>query len=179
MEEWRDIKGYEGLYQVSNLGRIKSLNYRSSNREEILKLHNNKKGYKQIRLSKEKTRKSYLVHRLVAQEFIPNPYNLPEINHKDECKYNNVVENLEWCTSKYNANYGTKIKRASNNNSGAKNYKSRKIKCVTTGEVFDTMTEASKKYNVQTAHLTDCCKGRRKTTGKHPITRIPLEWKYI
>ena len=116
MEEWRDIKGYEGLYQVSNEGRIKSLE-RIANRsdgkveilkEKIRKLTKDKDGYLCVPLVKELKRKFCKVHRLVAKAFIDNPDNLPEINHKDECKSNNSVENLEWCDRKYNTNYGTR-----------------------------------------------------------------------
>ena len=113
MEEiWKDIQGYEGLYQVSNLGRVKSLNYHRSGKECILKncIHTN--GYLFVNLcSKRKLVKTYLVHRLVSQAFIENPKNLPQVNHIDEDKHNNCVDNLEWCNSKYNNNYGTHIKR--------------------------------------------------------------------
>lgn len=117
MEEfWKDIKGYEGFYQVSNLGRVKSLaKYQKGNggsifwrKETILKPANSGRGYLMVVLIKNKKRKSYILHRLVADAFIPNPYNLPQVNHKDENKTNNVVSNLEWCDNKYNSNYGTR-----------------------------------------------------------------------
>lgn len=108
IEEWKDVPNYEGLYQVSNLGRIKSLRDKNGKaREKILKLKLSKFGYYQICLCKNGKQKWYFVHRLVALAFIPNPNNLPQINHIDENKTNNYVENLEWCTSKYNSNYGT------------------------------------------------------------------------
>lgn len=100
MEIWRDIEGYEGLYQVSNEGRIKSIKKR-----KILSLFANHKGYLQTYLYKNGEKKGFLVHRLVAEAFIPNPMNLPQVNHKDENKTNNSVENLEWCTNDYNINY--------------------------------------------------------------------------
>ena len=114
MEEWRDIKGYEGRYQVSNLGRVRSLrdnhgNYREKIRATIL----NKEGYNYISLYKEGKIKMCLVHRLVAEAFIDNPNNYKEVNHKDENKQNNSVSNLEWCTAEYNCNYGTRNKRHS------------------------------------------------------------------
>ena len=117
MEEiWKDIVGYEGLYQVSNFGRVKSLaKYKNGNggskfwrKERILKPANTGRGYLMVVLIKEKKRTTYILHRLVAQAFIPNPNNLPQINHKDENKTNNVVSNLEWCDNKYNSNYGTR-----------------------------------------------------------------------
>ena len=97
MEEWRDIEGYEGLYQVSNLGNIKSLkdNYGRS-RIKILKLKKRKDGYIQINLHKNGIIKTFRVHQLVARAFIDNPNNLKEINHKDENPSNNRVDNLEW-----------------------------------------------------------------------------------
>ena len=119
MEEWRSIPGYEGLYEVSSYGRVKSLEkYRYNNgrkqllKERILKPHNTK-GYFMICLYKNKTYKSYQIHRLVAQVFIPNPDNLPEVNHRDENPGNNNVENLEWCDHKYNMNYNDVLKRRS------------------------------------------------------------------
>ena len=110
-EIWKDINGYEGLYQVSNFGRVKSLNYRRTGREEILTPQMNTNGYLTVQLWKNEKRKSCLVHRLVAMAFIPNPNNLPEVNHKDEDKTNNCVWNLEWCDCKYNINYGTRTEK--------------------------------------------------------------------
>lgn len=110
MEIWRDITGYEGLYQVSNKGKIKSLHY---GKEKILKPRKVKKGYLSISLHKDNKSRSFRVHRLVGKEFIPNPYNLPQINHIDEIKTNNCVENLEWCSAEYNDNYGTRNERIS------------------------------------------------------------------
>ena len=121
-EIWKDIKGYEGLYQVSNLGRIKSLpkwhrNNKNSgywSKEIILKYGKDKDGYLQVMLTKNKNRRQHKIHRLVAQTFIPNPNNYPVVNHKKEFeKQNNEVDNLEWCTVKYNTNYGTAIERRS------------------------------------------------------------------
>ena len=115
MEVWRDIKGFEGLYQVSNLGRIKSLPrfvrckqgaFRKT-RERIMVVIPDKKGYCSVTLCKPNIQERWLVHRLVAQAFIPNPLGLKLINHKDENPLNCCVENLEWCTHKYNINYGT------------------------------------------------------------------------
>lgn len=106
-EIWKDIDGFEGLYQVSNLGRVKSLGNDKSRREKILKL-GNCHGYLQVNLCKNGKRKKLCVHRLVAQTFLQNPQNLPEVNHKDEDKTNNSVENLEWVSSKENVNFGTR-----------------------------------------------------------------------
>ena len=111
MEIWKDIKGYEGLYQVSNLGRIKSFNYMNTGKEKIKtptlqKKHPMKQGgYLQTTLYKNNQSKTVVVHRLVAEAFIPNPDNLPQVNHKDHDKTNNCVDNLEWCTAKYHSNH--------------------------------------------------------------------------
>lgn len=114
-ETWKDIPNFEGLYQISNFGRIKS--FRKSRKykcqeEFILKNSVSNNGYCQVTLYTGKTRKKFLVHRLVANAFIPNPNNLPQINHKDENPLNNNADNLEWCTAKYNNNYGTAKFRA-------------------------------------------------------------------
>ena len=105
-EIWKDIKGYEGLYQVSNLGRVKSF---QNHRVFIRKQSHNKKGYLVLVLSKNNKNIQCRVHRLVAEAFLPNPNNYPCINHKDESRTNNTVDNLEWCTVQYNNYYGTRI----------------------------------------------------------------------
>lgn len=119
-EEWKDIQGYEGLYQVSNLGRVKSCSrivYTGNGvkhkyqrlREHILKSSGAK--YRQVILCKNGKTKQGLLHRLVAEAFIPNPDNLPCINHKDENPLNNRADNLEWCSYKYNNEYNNRIGR--------------------------------------------------------------------
>ena len=112
MEEWRDIEGYEGLYQISSLGRVKSFP-RPTTPGGILKINKRKDGYCSVMLCKNGKTKRFLVHRLVAKAFIPNPNNLPMINHKNENPSKNIVDNLEWCDNKYNCNYGTLPKRKS------------------------------------------------------------------
>jgi len=113
IEEWKDIKGYEGYYQVSNLGRVRSMP-RTIHRKKFgnvyVKCHILKStesfGYKYVSLCKG-SQKRLRIHRLVAEAFIPNPDNLPQVNHKDEDKSNNRADNLEWCTQEYNQSYGT------------------------------------------------------------------------
>ena len=144
MEIWKDIKGYEGLYQVSNMGRIKSLGNNKTRKEKILSLKPSNNGYIKVYLCKNGKQKPFSVHRLVAQAFLPNPDNLPEVNHIDENKENNHVKNLEWCDRKYNMTYGTRNERASASRKGKKHKKHKKHKrkkqilCVETGEIFDT-----------------------------------------
>lgn len=128
-ETWKDIYyidilteeiiDYRGLYQVSNLGRVKSLNYRRTGKEKILKQKTNKKGYKNVNLSNNTNKKMFLVHRLVAYMFIPNNNKEKwQINHKDENPSNNCIKNLEWCTNEYNQNYGGHNERANETKRG-------------------------------------------------------------
>lgn len=112
-EQWVDIIGYENKYQISNLGEVKALNYRNTGKEHIINKKDNK-GYLEVALWKNGVRRMFSVHRLVAQAFIPNPQNLLQVNHKDENKYNNSVDNLEWCTQYYNNIYGTRLNKVSN-----------------------------------------------------------------
>lgn len=176
-EMWKDIQGYEGLYQVSNLGRIKSLErYRKNNggsqtlmQERILRQGKLKKGYCRVELCKDAIRKPYLVHRLVAEAFIPNPNGFPEINHKDEDKANNNAENLEWCDSKYNINYGMHNKKLS----------------VTKGTVvqafdengemvmeFHSMSEADRQTGIPQQNISRCINGKCKTAGGYIWKKI-------
>lgn len=118
-EVWKPIPKYEGIYQVSNFGRVKSLNRwvtckngnRQRRKERILKLRKNRGGYLIVGLHQHGEMNTFKVHRLVAQAFVPNPNHYSQVNHKDENKMNNKMENLEWCTVKYNNNYGTRIQR--------------------------------------------------------------------
>lgn len=120
-EIWRDVVGYENLYQTSNLGRARSVDrwVKDTNgslrfyRGRILKPFKNTQGYLQVGLWKNGKVKYFTVHRLVAEAFLPNTDNLPEVNHKDENPQNNFVSNLEWCNRTYNVNYGTAIQRSS------------------------------------------------------------------
>lgn len=159
-EEWREIEGYEGLYQVSNLGRVKSLarvvmrinGVLLSVKERILKFRLDNGGYVRVCLSKDGVEIGYSVHRLVAMAFIDNPLNLPEVNHKDENKKNNSVDNLEWCTSLYNNNYGSHNENHSKTCKekklfiGGTNPRSRKVICENI--IFDCIKECAKHYDV-------------------------------
>lgn len=133
-EEWRDIKGYEGLYQVSNLGRVRSLDRKfiksngrmHSRKGKVLAPNTNPKGYFFVNISDINHKITPTrIHRLVAEAFIPNPNNLPQVNHIDEDKSNNSITNLEWCTNRYNTMYGTRNLRLSialkGNNNAIKN----------------------------------------------------------
>ena len=153
MEEWKDIKGYEGLYQISNKGRVKSLGNNKTKKEKILKPRKCN-GYFSVRLCKKGEKpKPFDIHRLVAEHFLPNPDNLPVVNHKDENKLNNNVENLEWCTFAYNTIYSV--------NGG----KPRKIQCVETQQIFDSSKDVIDKIfpGRSTSVIRDHLRGRTKS----------------
>jgi len=182
-EIWKDIKGYEGLYQVSDVGNIKSLNYNKTKQEKNLKFGIDTSGYRVVNLFKNGKPKMYTVHKLVAITFIPNPNDYPIINHKDENRRNNNIDNLEWCTYKYNLNYGERNKKVKQNmkEKEKKNgqIKRKKVTCITTGEIFKSVTEASMKTNAYSTTISQCCKGKRKHAGKHPSTGEKLMWEYV
>lgn len=119
-EYWLDIEGYEGKYKVSNYGFVKSMNYNNTKREKIMVGNIDKNGYKTVTLSNIKKR-TFKVHRLVAQAFIANTESLETVNHLDENKQNNHYLNLEWCTVKDNINYGSGVQRSSNSRKGERN----------------------------------------------------------
>lgn len=118
-EVWKDIIGYEGVYQVSSHGRIRSLDRYVGHRffpGKIFSPNPNRYGYVRVQLTNNGETKSFAVHRLVAAAFLDNPNGFPQINHKDENKSNNHVDNLEWCTAEYNINYGHRTEKMSHSN---------------------------------------------------------------
>ena len=187
MEEiWKDIPDYEGLYQVSNLGRVRSLKYHMSDTVHILKPSKNTQGYYQIHLSKNGNSKIRRVHKLVCQSFIPNPDNLPQVNHKNEDKTDNRVENLEWCTAKYNSNYGTRNSRVKEARKGlhfSEEWKKKISKALSKTvfqytkdgllvKIYSSTREASRITGVKQASISECCRGNYKTAGGYI-------WKYV
>ena len=124
-ELWKSVEGTDGLYEVSNTGKIRSLNYGNTGITQELKVSPERlSGYVKVRIKDLNGNvKVCFLHRLIAKAFIPNPDNLPCVNHKDEDKANNNVCNLEWCTYKYNSNYGTAIERANETKKMRKNRK--------------------------------------------------------
>lgn len=158
MEEiWKDIKGYEGMYQVSNLGRVKRVTT-----GRILKSGKNRGGYLYVNLCKQRVVSNKRIHRLVAEAFIPNPQNKPQVNHVDEDKTNNRVDNFEWVTATENNNHGTHNDRVS---------KTLSIPIIatnlTTGEStkFNSGKECARQLGLNAGHITSVLKGRLKQTG--------------
>ena len=155
-EEWKPIKGYEGLYEVSNMGRVKSLRY---GKERIMSTPDNSIGYRNVTLVK-RAHKQKRVHRLVAEAFIPNPMNLPVVNHLDGDKHNNCVSNLEWCTKKENTNHAIKtgLMKLTTNPKPIMAYRSDKFV-----GTFKSMAECANKLNCDRRGITNVIHGRHKT----------------
>ena len=177
-EIWKPVVGYEDLYEVSNLGRARSLDRTVNSgikhsdkvvkKGKILKASLNSSGYLYLNLWRQRKNKKYRVHRLVAEAFLPNPEGLPQVNHKNENKTDNRVENLEWCSNKYNMNYGTARERMC---------KKRRKPCgqYKNGVLIETFShskEAYKKTGVWWVNINTCCQGKRKTAGGY-------EWRYV
>ena len=163
-EIWKDIAKYEGIYQVSSLGRIKSLLY---GKEKILKTRKSKQGYELINLKG----KTHRVHTLVANAFLQNPNNFKEINHKDENKCNNKAENLEWCSRKYNCNYGKLPSKV------AKRFSKAVMLIDEKSELqpimpFESAMMAERLMGIDHSSIIKCCKGKIKTAGG-------FTWRYI
>ena len=185
MEEiWKDIKGQEGVYKESNLGRVLScdrhieIHYKNGKtiyyhlKERFLNINKNNKGYCVVNLTYNRKTKHKLIHRLVAESFIPNPNNLPEINHKDENKSNNRVDNLEWCTRKQNNNYGIQSK------DGRRTTSKLRMKKVAQyndkGEliqILDGIRLAEEKTGVDNRNIVTSCKNKNRKAGG-------FKWKY-
>lgn len=164
-EIWHDIDGYKGLYQISNKGHVKSLKW---GKERILKPGITSSGYLKVGLCKNGRVNQFQLHRLVAETFIANPHNLPEVNHKDENKKNSCVENLEWMRHMDNLNYGTRNERA------AKARSKPILQYSKSGDFireWKSAAEVERMLGIANSHIIACCKGKRKSAGG-------FIWKY-
>lgn len=155
----KPIPGYEGLYEVTDTGLIYSVRSK-----KYLSQKKRPDGYMEVNLWRDNIGQSFLVHRLVAEAFIPMVPGLEQINHKDEIKSNNNAENLEWCNAKYNSNYGTNRKR------GAYTRRSRqsnciKVRCIETGIVYESIQLATSVTGVHNTNISRVLKGERNTAG--------------
>lgn len=180
-EEWKPIEGYEGLYEVSNLGRVRSVarvvkgkgDCQRELKSRLLAPKNITNGYQQVTLSKDGKPTIRLLHRLVAVAFVPNPDNLNIVNHKDENPANNRADNLEWCTQLYNVNYGTGKERG---NAKSNHNRRAVLQCDLEGNVlreFPSIKMAGKITGVMFTNIYMCCRGkyRHKTAGGY-------KWRY-
>lgn len=167
MEVWKDIPGYEGKYQVSNLGRVKSLpraeKFCKRENSVILKTFVCGSGYQEVILNRERIRTPKLVHRLVAEAFVTNDQGKREVNHKDGDKFNNVYTNLEWVTPSENIrhSYGVLHRKPWG----------KKVICIETEETFDSIKEAANNKKLHSELIWKCCNGTQRTTGG-------FHWRY-
>lgn len=152
IHEWRDVEGYEGLYRVSEYGDVMAINYRNTGEKRILKQSDNGKGYKFVHLTKDGKSKTQYVHRLVATAFCEGSDYFTVVNHMDEDPTNNHYTNLEWCTTEYNINYGTRNEKCS-----------KKVRCIELDIIFDSVSSAAEYVNTRQAAISACLVGLRKT----------------
>ena len=175
-EIWLPIEGYENLYEVSNLGRVRRIesfvNCKAGSKRKvsgkILKPRTNTCGYLMVRLSKNGIWRDFLLHRLVSAAFIPNPNNLPQVNHLSEDKLNNSVENLEWCSAKENTNYGTRNKRISEKRKKA-------IYCQELDEIFSSAGDAAEQLGLKRSNIGCALCGRSKTAGGYHFEYLEIK----
>ena len=177
MEEiWKDIEGYEGSYQVSNLGRVRSLDRVCIMKNGLKRLQKGRimafcighDGYYLVKLCSKSSKVGYRVHRLVAQAFIANPNNYPYINHKDENKHNNSVDNLEWCTPKYNTNYGMTPQRISATHKNHPGLSKPVDQFTMDGKFiksYPSSKEAQRQTGIYAVNIAMCCRGKYSQSG--------------
>ena len=164
-EIWLPIEGYENLYEVSNLGRVRSLERTVISKNGVTKKVSGKilkpmvnRGYLMVTLCKNGIVRNCYIHRLVSTAFLPNPDKKPQVNHLSEDKLNNSVENLEWCTAKENINYGTGIKRSSEK-------RSKPVLCVELNQIFPSLTDAARQLRLSVGNISCVLTGYSKTAG--------------
>lgn len=183
METWRDVKGFEKLYEVSDLGRV-----RSKRQNKIMSASRRGRGYWGVSFYVNGKQKAKFIHRLVAEAFIDNSKNLPCVNHKDENKNNNKACNLEWCSYSYNNKYGSRMARITSKLQGRKASSEtrqkmslshrgqacnkRAVVCLETKEVFSSAQEASLRYGLNKGAVGEVCRGKNKSARG-------LHWEYL
>lgn len=184
IEEWRDVIGFEGAYQISNLGRVRSLDreipYVNNGtpailhyKGKVLKPKPDRDGYPRVSLKFGEKIKLAGIHRLVAQAFLPNPDNLPCVNHKDYHRDNNCVDNLEWCTVDYNNHYSENQERRPHsiyeNRTAVKERLSHPVRCIETGQIFASQIEAERQLGLWKSAVIRSLKTKR-AVGGHKYT---------
>ena len=167
MEIWKDVPGYEGMYQVSNIGNVRSMNYKGYGIVKNLTLKCNNAGWLWVDLSKNGSPKCFLIHRLVALAFIPNPNNYPQINHIDENPKNNRVENLEWCTALYNVRFYNERHPDKRHAPRGPNKNIKPVNQISPdGQVVKTWAnskEVMRELGWSDWSISECCKGNRRS----------------
>lgn len=156
-EVWKDVKGYEGFYKISNFGNVKSLSYNGTGKERVLKKRDTGDGHFAVILYKNKSHKKHFIHRLVAEAFIPNPKALDAVHHINENPGDNRADNLEWIS------FGEHSSRHLKNNKRGEGH-GIPVRCILTGKVYKTAREASRKTGVSPVLICRCCKGKTKST---------------
>lgn len=162
-EIWKDIEGFEGRYQISNLGNVKSLRYGGRGEPKNLVPKVNNKGYEWVELFANGKKSYRQIHRLVAAAFIPNPNNEPVINHKDENIRNNCVDNLEWCDQGYNTRYSLNLHHRERSIRKHKRPIAQIDKNGNTVKIWDYSRQVEKEGNMSQWSILQCCAGKRKT----------------
>ena len=160
----KDIINYEGEYAITSCGKVWS--HKS---QKFLRPRITQRGYYEVMLYSNHKMKACRVHRLVAEAYISNPDNKTEVNHKNENKLHNHINNLEWSTPKENMNYGTRTKRMSEK-------MSQQVYCVELDQVFSSMIEAQKQTGINRGLISRCCNGKLQRAGSHPVTGEDLHW---
>ena len=179
MEEWRDIPYYEGEYQVSNLGNVKSFKF---GKEKILKPVKDTDNYLRVVLCKDRKQKSYLIHRLVAEVFIPKIEGKNNVDHIDSNRQNNIYTNLRWCTIAENNSFELARKHNSEARKGGKNpmygkngklnHRSKSVLCIELNRIFGSTMEAQRELGIPQSNISACCNGKYKSAGGY-------HWKFI
>ena len=176
--EWKPVPQYEGLYEVNNLGDVRSVSHvvnfvwgtRYTKPKLLRQVANKKTGYMSVCLCKGNKKKMVLVHRIVAMAFLENENDFPQVNHKDENKRNNSADNLEWCTAKYNNNYGTVKSRISKKNKIAK---CKPVAQLINGKIIRVFPSAISASDIaDPCHIGKCCNGKRKSAGGY-------QWAFV
>lgn len=161
---WKPIPSFEDLYEVSNDGEVRSINPRYKDKS-VLKQGTHAKGYKQVTLCRKGVQTTVHIHRLVASVFIPNPDNLPCVNHKDEDKTNNNVDNLEWCSYQYNNVYGHRLIKSALK-------RGIPVRCIETGVIYPSAYAAQRETGIWQSGISMCCHGKANTAGN-------LHWEFV